>query len=292
MTLDSIIELFFFLSVEGIQKWGAEIAQENNKLNSALKEKEKEMKRKEEELRKKEKQQDQMRIDYENRLSELESEKQAAIERAREEADRADEASKRADSAEDRADAEAERADEERLRAEAEAQRAQNAVNAAPTPQLSEAMANLVASLGEQIKAHIPQNTGLITGQEDDQQPEVKRRKVESEFNLNGSLVTCAEYKGMSFDGLTYHNAVKNIMRQKIMRDEVFDLEKIYAVSEHAEEYRQSVFDLQSSNTPAKLTIKTIPEFFEALYLFGIFYLQKYPEKTASFLEYALYISF
>ena len=79
-------------------------------------------------------------------------------------------------------------------------------------------------------------------------------------------------------------------MRQKIMRDEVFDLEKIYAVSEHADEYRQSVFNLQSSNTPAKLTIKTIPKFFEALYLFGNFYLQKYPEKTVSFPEYALYM--
>ena len=66
---------------------------------------------------------------------------------------------------------------------------------------------------------------------------------------------------------------------------------KIYPGSEHADEYRQSsAFDLQSSNTPAKLTIKTIPEFFKALYLFGIFYLQKYPEKTASFLEYALYM--
>ena len=152
-------------------------------------------------------------------------------------------------------------------------------------------MANLVASLGEQIKVHIPQNTGSITGQQDDQQPEAKKRKIESEFNLNGSLVTCAEYKGMTFDGLTYHNAVKNIMRQKIMLDEVFDLEKIYAVSEHADEYRQSsAFNLQSSNMPAKLTIKTIPEFFEALYLFGIFYLQKYPEKTASFLEYVLYM--
>ena len=128
-----------------------------------------------------------------------------------------------------------------------------------------------------------------------DGEPPAKRLKEDkAEFALHGPKLVPADYTGMNFEGLIHHYRVDQKLRAKIARDEFFDLVKLFKLDDARVE-TPFVTNLQESglltvNIPKAAQPKTKGDFFLLLYAFGQFYLQVYPDKTASFLEYLAYM--
>ena len=156
-----------------------------------------------------------------------------------------------------------------RQRAAAEATKKGNK-DAATTDQL----VDLIQTLNKRFQ-------GDATGADKNLEPITKKQKLDTwEFNEDGSLATPAQYEGMNFSGMTYHEKVSDYIRQKIMRNQHFDIKEMLNESDFV--------DLLTGLT--RQTSISKPEIFECLYIFGMYYLQKYPGKTAGFLEYLVFL--
>ena len=99
----------------------------------------------------------------------------------------------------------------------------------------------------------------------------------------------------MKFDGLINHYKVHQKFRNKIVRDEFFELVKLFKIDDARADtpFVTSLEDagLFTVNVPKSAQPKTKGDYFQLLYAFGQFYLQIYPETTASFLEYLAYMT-
>ena len=123
-----------------------------------------------------------------------------------------------------------------------------------------------------------------------------KRDKQPSEFfDRDGAMFKPAPYKGMRVQGLVWPAKILPKMCNEIASDVFFPLEELAkvglarrkssAISFHVKTGgAQQIFTC--TNEPDQAELKTKSEIFKALYLFGMCYLQVYPEKTVSFLEY------
>ena len=123
-----------------------------------------------------------------------------------------------------------------------------------------------------------------------------RKEKQPSEFfNRDGAMFKPAPYQGMQVEGLVWPAKIPPKMRDEIASDVFFPLEELAkiglarrkssAISFHVKTgSAQQVFTC--TNDTDQTELKTKSEIFRALYLFGMYYLQVYPEKTVSFLEY------
>ena len=114
------------------------------------------------------------------------------------------------------------------------------------------------------------------------------------EFNYNGELLVPVLVTGNDFECLMYLRDVKGSVHDKIvnnvfvfMGDMVHDT-KLSESLQHAEmtEHRSLTQNIPLS--PPSIESKL--ELFQRLFLFGSFYLQKFPRKMASFFDYLLYL--
>ena len=114
------------------------------------------------------------------------------------------------------------------------------------------------------------------------------------EFNYNGELLVPVNEYNNNFEGLTYLYDVKGSVRDKIanstfvlMGDMVHDTD----LSENLQRVeRTNQGHLLQNVLPPPPNIKSKLELFQQLFLFGSFYLQKFPHKMASFFDYLLYL--
>ena len=125
--------------------------------------------------------------------------------------------------------------------------------------------------------------------------PAKKLKEDKAEFALHGPKLVPAQYNGMNFEGLIHHYEVDTKFRGKIARDEFFELIKLYKIEDTRVD-TPFVTNLQDAglltvNVPKSAQPKTKGDYFQLLYAFGQFYLQIYPGKTASFLEYLSYMT-
>ena len=104
-----------------------------------------------------------------------------------------------------------------------------------------------------------------------------KKAKVEPcEFNSDGFLVKAAKYSCMKLAGMTYH------AKADIIHNQMFDIKKMQDESYFADKYKDVDPKAAKSTTISK------PGLFKCLFLFGIFYVQKYPEKVSGFFEHLI----
>ena len=121
---------------------------------------------------------------------------------------------------------------------------------------------------------------------------ELKRpREEKSEFSPTGLKINPVPCQMMDLNGLNQLSKVPHVIREKIARDQFFELAKMYT-GEFKKQKRAPTLEshlkefLVKEREPSKKS-----EVFELLYRFGMFYLQVYPGKTASFLEYLHYLT-
>ena len=114
---------------------------------------------------------------------------------------------------------------------------------------------------------------------------EVKCRKDEqrSEFDAYGIKKVSPEFFGMRGEGLHRHLKVDKSYPNKIAKNEFFKLDQL----------SKFIAMRRPSKSPGDEVKEqfSIPEIFECLFLFGMFYLQIYPEKTMGFLNYCSHLS-
>ena len=122
-----------------------------------------------------------------------------------------------------------------------------------------------------------------------------KKAKASSEFNSDGSLIKSAVYEGMSMKGMTYHSKVADHVKSKIINDQIFEICKILKKSDLEKKYRHAdssnFFEVISALTDKKEEKKLAKtpqalskcDLLEGLFIFGMYYLQKYPAKANSF---------
>ena len=132
---------------------------------------------------------------------------------------------------------------------------------------------------------------------DDDAQASKKPKTDKREFFLNGEKVTPAPYERMMMEELLNPGSVDPRCREKVARDEFFELHHLYNVDDletaNAKQSREegaAVVPFQSGSTP-KGAPRSRSELFQLLYSFGQYYLQCYPQKACGFLEYLAYIS-
>ena len=115
---------------------------------------------------------------------------------------------------------------------------------------------------------------------------EAKQRKEEkrSEFDEYRIKKSPPEYFGMCGEGLRRHFKVDKNMHNKIVKNEFFKLNYL----------AKFLIMRRSTRTSGDETSKekqSIPNLFKCLYLYGMYYLQAYPEKTLGFLDYCSTLS-
>ena len=122
-------------------------------------------------------------------------------------------------------------------------------------------------------------------------QPRTKRsRPQSSEFDPDGVLLNVPKYEGQNLHGLVLFKRVSDDIRRLIGRNEFFPLEKMYTGEEiTTSQIGHVTVTTTTKNVPKKITNKS--ELFYLLYNFGQYYLQLYPEKASSFLEYCAFLT-
>ena len=111
-----------------------------------------------------------------------------------------------------------------------------------------------------------------------------RKKEKQSEFDGYGIKKTPPEYFGIRGDGLYRHLKVYRNYHNKIVCSQFFKLDQLIKfVSGHQ-------LARASDEDPAK-EVHSIPDLFECLFLFSMFYLQLYPEKMLGFLDYCAHLS-
>ena len=124
-----------------------------------------------------------------------------------------------------------------------------------------------------------------------DGQPHPKRSHPQSsEFDPDGVLLNVPKYEGQNLHGLVLFKHVSDEIRRLIGKNEFFPLEKMYTGKEiTTSQIGHVTVTTTTKNVPKKITNKS--ELFYLLYNFGQYYLQLYPEKASSFLEYCAFLT-
>ena len=126
-----------------------------------------------------------------------------------------------------------------------------------------------------------------------------KPREQKSEFLPNGRKAIPAIYTEMDLTDLMNLQAVEAKTRESIGNDEYVELRDVsggdvqvvqHKIQTTTDDNGKPVYFMVGA-APKNQDPKTRPQFFHALYTWGQFYLQCYPEKAAAFLEYLLFIS-
>ena len=116
------------------------------------------------------------------------------------------------------------------------------------------------------------------------------REDPKSEFNLHGIKKIPAEFNGMSGTGICRHLHILSTFRNKIVRNKFFELSELYKfISAWSLKYKSPLDADSNSKMASEPQTKT--EVFELLYLFGMFYLQVFPEKMLGFLNHCSYLT-
>ena len=135
-------------------------------------------------------------------------------------------------------------------------------------------------------------------------QSEDDEPKTKSEFSNTGQILIPAPSNGNDFEGLRYSRIVWRDMRDKIARSEHVSLGRLLNEPDQPETSAQQAkhrkLDMKqpgylsqnvpSSEEPIPMNIKSKLELFNRLFMFGSYYLQKFPEKTASFFDYLMFL--
>ena len=122
-----------------------------------------------------------------------------------------------------------------------------------------------------------------------DGQPRAKRSCPQSsEFDDEGALIKIPKYEGQNLHGLVLFKCVSAEIQHLIGKNEFFPLEKMNTGEEITTSQLVHVtVTTTTKNVPKRITNKS--ELFYLLYNFGQYYLQLYPEKASSFLEYCAF---
>ena len=148
-------------------------------------------------------------------------------------------------------------------------------------------------SLYELLEKLNRQREELSDSDSDSGEPSSKRSKPDHEkceFNPDGLKVIPATYNGMIIDDLVLFNQIRPGVIKSIAKGEFFNLNKMYTGTELTSTKVGNVtFTTESKDVPKQITQKS--EIFFLLYQFGQIYLQIYPEKAVSFLEYLSFLT-
>ena len=142
-----------------------------------------------------------------------------------------------------------------------------------------------LASSQEQLASSIE---GMASKKKDTEEPANK-----CEFAFSGAKIITVQYEQMLCDGIQYCMDIKPSVRDSIGRDEFVSLGKL--LHDTAEGVNLYV-DMKSANymtrnvPPPPDDIRSLVELLQRLFLFGSYYLQLYPQKTVSFLDYMLFL--
>ena len=118
-----------------------------------------------------------------------------------------------------------------------------------------------------------------------DDEPDLAKRVKDdpkSEFTIHSKKKVLAEYFGMVLNEIHHHHQVDKVYCNKIAHNEFFKLVKLYQPWEMTQ---------KSSSGGDTVTKVTEPQIYELLCLFGMYCLQCYPEKAASFLDYCSFLT-
>ena len=115
-----------------------------------------------------------------------------------------------------------------------------------------------------------------------------------SEFTYKGFIKEQPEgHVGWDYEGIRHLRKVKISARNKIANYEYIRLTDLTEASTSDSLGRKAEMNSKeylNQNVPPPKKLKTKLEVFEQLILFACYFLQKYPEKTGSFLDYLLYL--
>ena len=134
---------------------------------------------------------------------------------------------------------------------------------------------------------------------EGDPEPDQQPKEPKSEFLLSCLKLVPAIYREMDISELMNIQTVEPKICEDIALNKFVELKDIVSGDEPVIQHKlqtQESEDGKSSyitfaTTPKHQDPKTQPQFFHALYSWGQFYLQCFPEKATAFLEYLLFIS-
>ena len=115
---------------------------------------------------------------------------------------------------------------------------------------------------------------------------EAKQRKEEkqSEFDEYGIKKSPPKYFGMCGKGLRCHLKVDKNTRNKIVKNKFFKLN-------YLAKFLIVCRSTRASGDETSKEMQSIPDRFKCLYLYSMYYLQAYPEKTLGFLNYCSTLS-
>ena len=127
-----------------------------------------------------------------------------------------------------------------------------------------------------------------------------------SEFSNTGELILSVPCNGFTIDGLRFGRQVPRVIRDKIISNQHLSLEKlvtdpiIYAEKLAARKDKEkklelgrpgySTMNMPKSEEPLPDDIATKLQIFNRLFLFGHYYLQKFPEKMLGFFDYLMFL--
>ena len=118
--------------------------------------------------------------------------------------------------------------------------------------------------------------------------------KAKHEFKMSGEKITPIACPKFNCQGIIYCRDIKAAVREAIGRNEFISLSKLLhdnAGGTNVQETDMRSDSYMTRNVPAAPeSIRSIVELICRLMLFGSYYLQVYPEKTVSFLDYILYL--
>ena len=117
-------------------------------------------------------------------------------------------------------------------------------------------------------------------------EPAAKHQKADekNEFTIDGVLKVAAKYLGANMEGLVMHSSVPVKICNMIVKNEFVDLNRMFNGEETMSANIGGITITSSSVSNKSITKKS--EVFYLFYQFGQFYLQVFPEKAVSFLEY------
>ena len=124
--------------------------------------------------------------------------------------------------------------------------------------------------------------------------------ETKNEFHLDGQKVVLAKYEQMNLDNLLNIASVEPKCCKMITQNTFFKLKALQKGSniEMVHQCMQTQDDDRDGSSfyivvlaPHSQDIKTHPQLFYALYSWGQFYLQCFPEKTVTFLEYLAFMT-
>ena len=199
---------------------------------------------------------------------------------------------KKADKALKQAEAEQKRLQKERDDALKAAQTAQAKVKKRKKKAKKHKKSDVLDRKLDKLAQHLEVDFEGIESDSSDEEVQRKKPKEDpkSEFTLQGIKKIPAEFNGMSGKGIRRHLRISATFRNKIARNEFFELAELYKfISAKSLRYK-SPLDTESSARKANEP-QTKTEVFELLYLFGMFYLQVFPEKMLGFLDHCSYLT-